>query len=325
MCSRARLRSSVTSVRNGFSCFAMGEKLARRVPKRAPPCGTKHAVGMDTDRMAMLEDPQLQPFLPLLYLAWADGELDGEERAAVGAHIAAQPWLRPAARQAVARWLDESDPPSVGELARLLAALRRIGETLSADARASLVGLAQALAARAGEGEAAVRVVAAALDLEPQAPAPAPPVAPPDPILVAALARAVDGAHADVRARVRAFLAEDDRRAYGLPDADYRALVLRWLRILADRGFGALAFPGVTTDGDLQPFLVAFETLAFGDLSLLVKFGVQFGLFGGSLFFLGSDRHRALLPRVARLDLLGCFAMSEVGHGSNVAQLETVA
>lgn len=67
-------------------------------------------------------------------------------------------------------------------------------------------------------------------------------------------------------------------------------LVLGWLRELADAGFGALAYPGKTTDApSLRDFTIAFETLAVvRHLSLLVKFGVQFGLFGGSIFFLGT-------------------------------------
>ena len=52
---------------------------------------------------------------------------------------------------------------------------------------------------------------------------------------------------------------------------------------------------------------------------------MQFGLFGGSVFFLGTERHHQLLPEIASLALPGCFAMSEIGHGSNVAELETVA
>jgi len=73
-------------------------------------------------------------------------------------------------------------------------------------------------------------------------------------------------------------------------------------------------------------FVTAFETLALFDLSLAIRFGVQFGLFGGSIFFLGSERHhRAYLPRVASAELLGCFAMTETGHGSNVGGIETTA
>src|SRR5262249_42757701 len=125
---------------------------------------------------------------------------------------------------------------------------------------------------------------------------------------------------------VRAFLDTTQHRAYGLAPDAYRALVRTWMRELERTGLLTLAFPGVTTETrDLGPFMLLFEMLALGDLSLLVKPGVQCGLFGGSVYFLGTQRHHAMLARVASLDLLGCFAMSEVGHGSNVAELETVA
>ena len=129
-----------------------------------------------------------------------------------------------------------------------------------------------------------------------------------------------------MRARVRTFLADPEKRAYGLPKNEYRALVRGWLHELGESGIGALAFPGLTTDApDLARFMVVFEELAIGDLSLLVKVGVQLGLFGGSVYFLGTERHRAMLPEVARMKLLGCFAMSEAAHGSNVGDLETTA
>ena len=43
--------------------------------------------------------------------------------------------------------------------------------------------------------------------------------------------------------------------------------------------------------GDLGASIAAFETLAYGDLSVLVKVGVQFGLFGGAILMLGTRRH----------------------------------
>src|SRR5690606_26515753 len=43
------------------------------------------------------------------------------------------------------------------------------------------------------------------------------------------------------------------------------------------------------------------------------------------IWALGTSKHHERLSRVAGLSEFGCFAMSEVGHGSNVADLETVA
>ena len=43
--------------------------------------------------------------------------------------------------------------------------------------------------------------------------------------------------------------------------------------------------------GDIGASVAAFETLAFGDLSVLVKVGVQFGLFGGAILQLGTKAH----------------------------------
>jgi acyl-CoA oxidase len=72
--------------------------------------------------------------------------------------------------------------------------------------------------------------------------------------------------------------------------------------------------------------VAAFETLAFGDLSLLVKFGVQFGLWGGAVQQLGTrPHHERYLRAIATLELPGAFAMTEGGHGSNVQHLETTA
>ena len=59
---------------------------------------------------------------------------------------------------------------------------------------------------------------------------------------------------------------------------------------------------------------------------MLVKVGVQFGLFGGAVLQLGTERHHdAYLADLVTGELMGCFAMTETGHGSNVQALGTVA
>jgi len=78
--------------------------------------------------------------------------------------------------------------------------------------------------------------------------------------------------------------------------------------------------------GRIGDHITVFETLAYGDLSLLIKFGVQFGLFGGSVYNLGTEKHhRQYVEPLGKADLLGCFAMTETGHGSNVRGLLTTA
>jgi acyl-CoA oxidase len=145
---------------------------------------------------------------------------------------------------------------------------------------------------------------------------------------VAGLRAALDGEQHAIRDRMRRRLA-DPRFAYrhGLPPAEYREVVLEWLRILAADGFGALGVPrAYGGEGDPRGFMAAFETLAYHDLSLSIKFGVQFGLFQGSVQLLGTEwHHRTFLPAISRGELLGAFAMSELGSGSNVRDLETTA
>ena len=67
------------------------------------------------------------------------------------------------------------------------------------------------------------------------------------------------------------------------------------------------------------------QMLAMSDLSLMVKAGVQWGLFGGAVENLGTERHRGYVKDIITLELRGCFAMTETGHGSDVQSLETTA
>ncbi len=156
-------------------------------------------------------------------------------------------------------------------------------------------------------------------------PTPAPPA-----VDVPALTALLDGKYADIRALTRKNLAEhadvlDD--AIELPRDEFRDRVLEVVRQMAATGATGLGFPTeYGGGGDIGASVAAFETLAYGDLSVLVKVGVQFGLFGGAILQLGSKHHHdAYLEDLVRGELLGCFAMTETGHGSNVQALGTVA
>ena len=142
------------------------------------------------------------------------------------------------------------------------------------------------------------------------------------------LQRLLDGSYVEFRDQTREVLSRPEfAPPIALPTKEYRAKVLEWARQLADEGLTAPGFPvEYGGKGDPGANVAAFETLAFGDLSLLVKFGVQFGLWGGSVHQLGTKRHHDdYLKKIATLELPGAFAMTEAGHGSDVQHLQTTA
>ena len=138
----------------------------------------------------------------------------------------------------------------------------------------------------------------------------------------------LDGRWAKVRRRART-LAEDElfTPVFDLTREDYRAHVAEQVRALAATGMPRLGMPStVGGENDVGASIVAFEMLAFGDLSLLVKAGVQWGLFAGAILHLGTERHHEkYLADAASWELPGCFAMTETGHGSDVAAIRTTA
>lgn len=107
----------------------------------------------------------------------------------------------------------------------------------------------------------------------------------------------------------------------------YREKVLEWCRVLADKNLGNRAYPKKYGGGEnLAEYFAIMETLSFHDLSLVIKFGVQFGLWGMSIYSLGTEKHyEKYLDKIGKLELPGCFAMTETHHGSNVKGLETTA
>src|SRR5690349_6463648 len=109
----------------------------------------------------------------------------------------------------------------------------------------------------------------------------------------AELTTVLDGRWADLRGRLRDHIATlDVPDTTGLSTEQHRALVLDQLRAMARTDAPRL---GLSTEfgggGDIGGSVVAFEMHGFGDLSLMVKAGVPWGLFGGAVQLLGTRQH----------------------------------
>ena len=157
---------------------------------------------------------------------------------------------------------------------------------------------------------------------------PASPAAEEPRVDVADLGERLMGRWAEVRRTARAYCG--DPRLIRIPDqtmADHRARVLDGLGLLVELGASRRAFPRRLGGGeDHGGNIAAFEELVLADPSLQIKSGVQWGLFGAAIMHLGTERHQdRWLPDVMSLALPGAFAMTETGHGSDVAAIGTTA
>jgi acyl-CoA oxidase len=144
----------------------------------------------------------------------------------------------------------------------------------------------------------------------------------------AALTEVLDGRWGELRRGLRERMASTKfPDCYDLDREAHRALVWEQLRELVDTGHPRLGFDKeYGGEGDVGASVVSFQVLGYGDLSLMVKAGVQWGLFGGAVQMLGTARHHEkYLRAIMSLDLPGCFAMTETGHGSDVQHLRTTA
>ncbi|AQP43717.1 acyl-CoA dehydrogenase [Tessaracoccus flavus] len=140
------------------------------------------------------------------------------------------------------------------------------------------------------------------------------------------LRRALDGPFHDLKQRWRDEVSADEVvRDTALSMEEARDWTLDRVKKLAQRDFVTAGFPSAQGGTGTSAESVAnFEMMAMGDLSLTIKSGVQHGLFGGAITNLGTQyHHETFLPGAINVDLPGCFAMTELGHGSDVQSIET--
>ena len=297
-----------------------------------------------------LQNRTLLALAPLLYVAWSDGTLTETEIKRIRQRLSGQ---GAGVQQILDEWLNPASPPAPARLYELLETMRRASGTNNRKRFTSLAEFGRFLARRSDrnngedhddvedeatpglralqEVEAALGVVGIeALHAILGAPNGAAPMAGVIAADLQALQSFVEAERADIRRLVFKLLErqEFDRTGIdGVGIPEYRERVLQWCRELAKRGIGSFGYPAeFDGEGNIPKSIAAFETLAYFDLSLLVKFGVHFGLFGGSVLQLGTRKHHEkYLRAIGSMELPGCFAMTESAHGSNVRDIETVA
>ncbi len=304
---------------------------------------------MATDIIEQELTPGILSLLPLFYVGWSDSVLSPSEMKLIHHKIDQLDFLTDSDKAYIIRWTDPTSPPDEATFKQWVSYITKQGESIEITEKSDLIDLGIEIAnannqnqdsalwnskrARTAlhdiqhalgiEGHESSKLLLDKLDSDLDEDVFNQPSFEPH-----ELKAILDGEYADTKDRMRQLLRDPLFAYVDEPDKDiFRLRVLEQVKALAKQGVSAYSFPtqygGFEKSGD---HIAVFEMLGYGDLSLAIKFGVQFGLFGGAVYMLGTEKHhKKYVEAMHRAELLGCFAMTETGHGSNVKGLHTTA
>ncbi|WP_163408265.1 acyl-CoA dehydrogenase family protein [Flavobacterium ajazii] len=285
-----------------------------------------------------MENLKIKAFIPLLYLVWSDDLLTQKEFTTLREFITSLTLLSAEEQQYLLSKVDISNPPSRNELTQWKSDIERTIKDKSSiksifDIAAALSDKDSNIAAlelnfKKLENDLGVLGEEVILNFKTKAGSFTASSQTNDNFDVQKLTEILDGEQAAIIKRVKSIISRPEFAYETSTDINvYRQKVYDWCKILADENLGNMAYPKQYGGGEnIADYFAIMETLSYHDLSLVIKFGVQFGLWGMSVQSLGTEKHYAkYLKDIGALKLPGCFAMTETHHGSNVKGLETTA
>ncbi|HTE23180.1 acyl-CoA dehydrogenase family protein [Flavitalea sp.] len=285
-----------------------------------------------------MESPKLKAFLPVFYLVWSDDLLTQKELGTLSEFIRSQDWLSDHEQEILLSNVDISSPPSRQQLAKWK---QEIQKSLQANPEAT--GIFDLSVWLSNDDESIIRLKPKFSKLENDLGILG------DEIVtnfsshtktltsgyqtissfdIQKLTAILDGPQALIIRKVKLLLSRPEFAYETSTDINvYREKVYEWCKTLARENLGNMGYPHQYGGGEnMAEYFAIMETLSYHDLSLVIKFGVQFGLWGMSVQSLGTEKHhRKYLADIGSLKIPGCFAMTETNHGSNVKGIETTA
>jgi len=102
-----------------------------------------------------------------------------------------------------------------------------------------------------------------------------------------------------------------------------RELTVRQIKVLVKELGKFSSFKEVREDP--RKFYSFLEAVTSFDQGLSVKFGVHSVLYYNCLKNLSTEQHKIYMERCVTFEDIGCFGLTEFGHGSNVRDIKTMA